>query len=313
MTSVLFAYRGPSKNPQRSADFAVYEHIRDSEWCAGDREALDTMWARFSALGLADPEFVERFPTEFGAKVWEMRLACALDAWGWKLMRSRSRPGHGPDFGIEMSDGRVMWVEATAPGNAEGPEAIHAPARVVLNGNDIDRKVLLRYLNAIDDKRKQYARWLSDGVVGKDDGFTIAISGSMVPEGLYELDEMPRIVRVAFGLGRPTFTIPLRGDGTPTTSRPAALAVTKRRADSTDVPIQSGLFVDGDAPEISAILFSQYDIKNRPEARGREAARDFVLVHNPFANVPFPFGEMRAGREFYMRVGLLDHREPIAQ
>ena len=74
----LLDYRGPLPHEKYADHFKVYEHIRDSEHCEDDRAALRDLWEQFEKLGLADPTFVERFPTEFGSRVWEMRLACTF-------------------------------------------------------------------------------------------------------------------------------------------------------------------------------------------------------------------------------------------
>lgn len=313
MTFPLLDYSGPLPNARYVDHFKLYEHIRDSEYCEDDRAALRDLWEQFEKFGLADPQFVERFPIEFGARVWEMRLACTFAGWGWKLVAPKKR-GHGPDLGIETSNGHVMWVEATAPGNSEGADAIHAPPRVILNGDDIDRKVMLRYLSAISEKRSQYKRWREKGIVGESDGFAIAISGSMVPEGHVELDELPRVVKLAFGLGKQTFIVPI-GD---TEEQPrvgprqTALTVAKQTRTGDTKPIAAALFLDDEAAEVSAIIFSGAHFKIRPEANGKEPGRDLVLVHNPFASVSFPFDCMKSGREFFMRMGVRDHRADVA-
>jgi len=312
MTFPLLDYRGPLPKGTSAEHFRVYEHIRDSDSCDDDRAALRDLWEQFKKLELADPEFVKRFPTEFGARVWEMRLACTFTGWGWKVVAPK-KPGHGPDLGIEMSNGRVIWIEATAPGNAEGADVIHAPRRVVLNGDEIERKVMLRYLNAISEKRKQYKRWRQKGIVSEADGFVIAISGSMVPEGQVELDELPRIVKLAFGLGKRTVIVPI-GDTKEEPHvgpRQTALTVTKNTQTGETEQITAAPFVNDNAHEVSAILFSGAHFKIRPEAYGNEPGRDFVLAHNPFANVSFPFDRMKSGREFFIQMGVCDHRAGV--
>jgi hypothetical protein len=212
-----------------------------------------------------------------------------------------------------MSNGRVMWVEATAPGNADGADGIDAPPGVILNGNDIVRKVMLRYLNAVSGKREQYARWREKGTVSDTDGFAIAISGSMVPEGHFEMDDLPRIAKLAFGLGEQTFIVPI-GDnaGEPRVGpRQTAFTIAKNTRTGEVKPVPSALFIDDQVPEVSAILFSGAHFKIRPEAEGKEPGRDFVLVHNPFADVSFPFDWMKSGREYFMRMGVRDHRAGV--
>ncbi len=311
MTFPLFDYRGTCPNPQYAEHFKMYEHVRDSEVCEADRAALRELWGKFESLGLADPAFVDRFPTEFGSRVWEMRLACTFAAWDWKLVPPKKR-GHGPDLGVRMNDGAVMWFEATAPGNTRGADAIEATPGVVLHGKEIDRKVTLRFLNSITVKREQHARWRQKEIVGERDGFVIAISGSMVPEGYVETDELPRIVRIAFGLGEPTYVVPIGDDREDPHEGPRLPALTVSKTTLTgEERFKAALFLDDEAPEVSALLFSPAYFKERPEARGQEPGRDFVLVHNPFASFNFPMNSMRSGREFFMRVGVYEHRAGI--
>lgn len=113
----------------------VYRHIATSKWCEGDREHLEALWSQYSALGLADPEFLDRFPKEFPARVWEMRLACLLAGWTLRLVPSPKR-GAGLDFGISLKNGRVAWVEATAPspGDPLKPDSVSVPVGQFFHG-----------------------------------------------------------------------------------------------------------------------------------------------------------------------------------
>ena len=203
----LFDYRGPLHDAKYADSFKAYTYFQTSEHSAEHRAALEVLWQRFQALGLADPDFLERFPFEVGPRIWEMRVACTFSGWGWRL-RPSPRRGQGPDFGVLLSDGRVAWVEATAPGDAQGPEAVGAVlGRRVIVGGDVDRKIKLRYLSSIHEKRAKWKHWVETKLVSASDGFVIAISGSVVPEGHFEMDELPRIAKIAYGLGDPTFIV----------------------------------------------------------------------------------------------------------
>jgi len=57
-------------------------------------------------------------------------------------------------------------------------------------------------------------------------------------------------------------------------------------------------------------LFDPHHVKNRPEVHGLQSGNDFVLMHNLFALVPFPLGEIRSGREFYVGLAVRDARAP---
>jgi hypothetical protein len=305
----LFGYVG---DDLPGDSYSVYKHLRDSRDCEEDRHYLRGLWEKFQALGLADPDFLKRFPRECPERIWEMRLACILDGWGFP-MKPSPKPGEGPDFGIAMSNGRTLWVEATAPtpGAEESKDRVRAPCDQVIFGAELERTTSLRYLSAIAAKREQYRRALTMGLIQPDDGYTIAISGSQIP--LADLDpphEAPRIVKALFGIGAATMAVEL---GTGRVSR----GWPERRVSflkSAGAEISARLFVSADAAEISAVLFDPHHVKNRPEVRGTEMGRDFVLVHNPFAHVPFPIGALKSGREFFAAVTMEDRRakQPIS-
>lgn len=300
-------------NEIQAAHIELYRHLRESPACDGERAYLSTKLDEFRALGLEDPGFLERFPSECGARIWELRLATTLAGWGWQLIPAR-KPGVGPDFGIQCEDGRVMWVEATAPtaGAESKPDGstnqdkVRAPTGQILHGSEIDRTIMLRYLSAIDAKRKQWARAASNGAVDPDDGFAVAVSGSMIPEAMIEEeDEIPRIVRVLFGAGVPTLSVPV-GGGEPRAGGFSAQPSVKK-ARGAEVP--SRLFLDGDrAPELSAVIFSGSYLKERPEVRGKPPGWDFVFALNPAANREFPFGAPKNGRVYFVGLRHDDRR-----
>jgi len=310
----LFKAEPPEPADEVQAEHVkLYAHLRESDWCEGERTYLREKMKDFRELGLQDPQFVERFPFECGARIWEIRLATTFASWGWILVRAK-KLGVGPDFGIQCDDGRVMWVEATAPtagaetksDGSRNPDKVRAPAGQILAGAEIDRTVMLRYLNAIDSKRRQWARAVKSGAVDEADGFTIAVSGSMVPEGMIESeDEMPRIIRVLFGVGVPTFYLPIGGGDV--TSGGFSQQPTVRKATGATVP--SRVFLDGDrAPEVSAVVFSGSYLKERPERRGHPPGWDFIFALNPSARREFPFDAAKCGRVFYVGLQKDDRR-----
>ena len=84
--------------------------------------------------------------------------------------------------------------------------------------------------------------------------------------------------------------------------------VMKRPGAPDSIPIEAQLFQNSDADEVSALLFSGAHFQLRPEASGQEPGRDFWLLHNPFAKRPFPFDQMKSGRELFVRLDERDHR-----
>jgi len=292
-----FTYSGPlapKSTPAQQHAFKVYEHLRDSQACKGDRRYIYKIFRKFNKLGLGDPQFLERFPTECPSRIWEMYLAFVFDRWHWKLVPPRKR-GQGPDFGIDMGNGSVMWVEATAPTSGQTP-ANRPPEGDRFSGAALDRTLSLRYLSAISEKLGQFERAQRNGLVDEGDGYCIAISGSQLPRAdLDEGPDPPRIVKALFGLGRMTTLLPV-GD-THANHEPGPILAAASRTKLTDdgaTAIPADLFSSSEVPAISAVLFSPNHIKNRPKRPGR----DFVLVRNPYAYVPFPPGQMKAGEEW---------------
>lgn len=310
--SDLFASEPPARlNEAQAEHVKLYTHLRTSEHCAEERAYVNERWSRFAALGLADPDFVSRFPVECGSRIWEIQLATTFADWGWTLMPTK-KPGAGPDFGIRCSNGAVFWIEATAPtAGAEkvvghrNPDKVRAPRGQVLRGGEIDRTVMLRYLSAIAQKREQHARAIAAGLVDQADGFGIAISGAMVPEAHFESEhEMPRIVRALFGVGNRVFTVPL--DGGPV--RYDRFADQESVAKSSGATIPARMFADASANEVGAGIFSGSYLKERPERNGHPAGHDYVFVLNPHAAQPFPFDAPPTGRVFYVGVQMDDRR-----
>jgi hypothetical protein len=288
----LFAMDLPeAKGEVQEQHLRLYAHLRDDEDCAEDRAFVNAQWRVFRELGLGDPDLVERFPLECGSRIWEIQVATTLASWGWKVVPPRAL-GAGPDFGISLPDGGTAWVEATAAtagseevGGIPNRDKVRAPPGRVLRGHEIDRTIMLRYLGAIDEKRKQYARWAAKGVIDGRDGFVIALSGAMVPEAIFELSaKPPRIVSALFGIGDLVVSVPVDDASVGTIGFDGRDAVLKQNGSS----VSARLFADALAPELSAVLFSRHYLKQRPELQGRPPGYGYVLALNPGARVKFP-------------------------
>ncbi|RKI03399.1 hypothetical protein D7Y15_33175 [Corallococcus sp. AB030] len=291
--SELFHYTGPDLE---EPGYTTYKHLRDD--CELDCEYLEECWTKFKQLGLADPDFLARFPAECPERIWEMRLACILAGWGIDLVPSPRR-GAGMDYGIRLKEGRTVWVEATAPRSGEGADQVWAPNDTLLFGAEIERTTGLRYLNSIAKKREQFERAIQAQLVAPNDGLIIAISGVQIPLTDHQTPgEAPLIVKVLFGLGDSPFLVDLhsgRSRRGPPMPRPSF-----RKSRGSNVP--SRLFLTPDAGEVTGVLFDPYGPKNRPETRGCVAGHDFIFVHNPHARVPLNIGQFGEGQEFFIRL-----------
>ena len=228
-------------------------------------------------------------------------------------MPARTR-GSGPDFGVRCVDGRITWVEATAPtaGDERKPDGrrngdkVRVPTGQLVYASETDRTIMLRYLGAIREKRRQWKRAVENALVHPDDGFLIAISGAMVADAWFEVDHhLPRIVRVLFGLGEPTFSVAVGGSDVVEVG--IADQPTVGKANGAQVP--SRLFLDGDcAPDVSAVLFAPWYLKERPEKRGHPPGWDYIFALNAHAHRPFPFNAPKCGRVFFQGLQCDDRR-----
>jgi hypothetical protein len=159
--------------------------------------------------------------------------------------------------------------------------------------------MILRATSAIRAKRDQYRTHLDSGIVGADAPFVIAISGANIPQADITKG-MPWILKPLFAVGDFFITVEIGSNSPP---RESGYAVVSERTTARGSPVDSSLFMDDRASEISAILFSPHHIKNRPEFYGKPPGNDFLLIHNPFARNPLPVGFLKCGVEYGPRQG----------
>ena len=108
-----------------------------------------------------------------------------------------------------------------------------------------------------------------------------------------------------FGVGVPTFRLSVdtgevQGGGF---SEQRSI----KKASGADVP--SRIFLDDEcAQEVSAIIFSPWYVKERPERRGHPPGWDYVFALNPHARREFPFDAPLCGRVFFIGLKCDDRR-----
>lgn len=172
-------------------------------------------------------------------------------------------------------------------------------------GPEDQRTKSLRILQALREKVCQHARWRNARLVGPRDGLLVAISGARWDDlGLASEERMPIVVRCLFGLGREQTSYSFGNEtAAPGPWTPGGF-IEKYTNEGSVAPIPAAPFLRAEYPEVSAVLFCPSHIKTRPDVVGS----DFVLVHNPAARVPWPFGKMPQGREYFLQVGAIDRR-----
>lgn len=138
--------------------------------------------------------------SKFDSHMWEMLLLDMLSSTG-KLIQKKEG---GADILLELKSGQLVQVEAIVPEEAEDT-TLHSikpnyskSDMFELSGNieDLERPILLRFVNAFDDKAKT--------TYEKDKPLIIAINTSKVVGTISRDDYI--IKRILFGLGADTIT-----------------------------------------------------------------------------------------------------------
>lgn len=248
-----------------------------------------------------DTNLEEKLTLQFQQCFWEMYLvAMFLDVQIDLIPRAeRSRPDYGPD--IQLRSGE--WVEAVVATAGVGPDAVSegqpGRARTVP-----DEQMKLRVLNALAEKHRKFERYLADGLVKPDQPCVVAINTCLVPAAILERT-VPRVARAVLGLGNEV-AIMDRQTGAIIEWTHEHQPVVKKRSGA---DVSQVAFLDGSQPLISACLHSSVHAAARPDKLGG----DFVLVHNPTANVALRRNAFRRGAELWVENDKLNtHRHDTA-
>ena len=247
---------------------AEVDHLR---WA---REQCEALWEIYEPY--ADAEFLTEVRSNFDARYWEMYLTTYLIKEGHAVCC----PKPGPDVGFDFK-GRRIWIEATSPTRgASGtqdqvPEIKHdGVMRSVPN-----EKMVLRYLNSISEKQRQYVSWLDNNIVSPRDAFVMAINPRRLRVDNHDTDP-PRILQAGFMVGSPYIAID------PNTSKAVESGYQFREAiaKASGSAVATGVFEDGQYCGLSGLLCSRVDAANHPVEMGA----DFQLAPNPHAKVALP-------------------------
>jgi len=257
----------PGNAPSRA-----YRNIRDKVDGPAPkaRAFIEDLWSKYR--GLEDPHFLREVQTHFLERFWEMYLAVAFIEHG--LMPKRGGDV-GPEFWCQH-EGQKIWVEAVAPGAGGGDDRVEEPELGVATSVPTE-KILLRFTNAVSEKRKRYLAARAKGLLGEDSCYVLAINSRGIPHAPYG-DTLPYFVQALLPIGAPTLVID-RATGRSIDSYYALRdTITKAKGS----PVSTSIFLDSEYSFISAVLHSGVDCVNRPEAMGG----DFVILHNPNAVRP---------------------------
>ena len=277
----LFDERGAGLHP-------VYERLRDADDASDGEQKmyLDGLWQRTRRH--LDSHFKSAFAHQIHQRFWELRLAAALLDLGYSL-----EPGGDgrPDFATELPGGERLWIEAVAPslGSVANPDH---PADLIPNAGfratPIDQ-LLMRYTQALREKRDRFQSYCEAGVVTEGDHCVIAVnSGGMWPhvEGV----GLPRILSAVFPIGEEQITIDLDTGATLSVEYPLRNEVI--RANGASISLTA--FLHPSYAHISGLICDSARVTGwRQQGNGR-----FVSASNPTTTAPLPEAYFGLGAEY---------------
>ncbi len=271
-----------------------YQNTRDHPRGIEHKRFVEKLWGKFHHL--ADPHFREDARNHFLQRFWEMYLAVALLEHGFNLKRDEDE---GPEFYAFVGDRRV-WFEAIAPGPGEGPDQVPQLVSGEVSRVPIER-ILLRFTNAMAEKRQRYATALAKGIISSEDHYILAINSWGIrhaPDG----NTMPYFVQAFLPFGPLAIAIDPKTSEVKDSFYQYRPAVSKLSGSS----VSTRTFLDQEASFCSGVLNSAVDCANHPDHLGS----DFSVLHNPNAQRPLGAAVFQWCEQFTFRDEQLHRSKP---
>lgn len=298
MTRSLFVPEIPSIQPDENAYDQIevlksqFSHYNDyyvvSAALADRKKYFEDLWQKYEPY--ADGDFVEQAQKRFHQKTWEMYMGNVLLSNGFVLARAGR---NAPDLKINHSERPNVWIECVCP--EKGAQADRVPEMVYgMAVNVPEEEMLLRITNSFEEKSKKFQKYIEDGVVNSDEPRIIAINRA----DLDHVDsEPPLIIKALFAVGHLALRFnPDRSEVTERfyTHRPKLVK-------KSGGEVLLGHFLDDKHKHISAVIYTDRTVLNRPEYIGSEC----LLIHNPHAEVPLPVADFSFMQRYVGKDGVL--------
>ena len=166
-----------------------------------------------------------------------------------KIIAKKDRLSQGPDILVEEADQKI-WIEAVTPtagqpGKLDTVPGLHADGEVHAVPDD---SLLLRFLHAMEEKRRKFCSYLDDHIVDPNDLCIIAVNGGDQKgsggfDSVFELAVYPnRIKTLGDEFWKWDACYPLRK--------------------SNNASVQAGVFVTAEYKDIIGTIFSPSTIGN---------------------------------------------------
>ena len=257
-----------SETAGASAEFIA---LRDEPRNEQMKKLAQEMWEVFSPW--ADPNFPQQFSQNVHPRFWEMYLGVRLLERNFALVPKKS--SFGPDFHISL-DGKSIWIEATAPEDGTGRDAV--PSIDELDGTKPvpEDKIILRFANAISEKFRKREEYVKKGLIDSSDAFVIALNGRGINMTLFE-GPLPAIVKSVYPAGDYSITIDVN------TLKSVREGYQTRREISkvSGSTVLTNTFLNKEYAGVSGILYSNAALWDMPTMPGCE----FLFIDNLMANI----------------------------
>jgi hypothetical protein len=247
-----------------------YRNVRDLPHLEEAHNFTESLWRRYQ--GYEDTHFLQEAKDHFSERFWEMYLAVTFLERGFALSRAGNA---GPEFCFAAGNQKI-WVEAVTPGPGLGNDRVPELQMGVEVASKVPTEtILLRYTNAITEKRERYLAALESGILDDSDGYVLAINSRRIPHAPYG-NTLPFFVQALLPFGPLTILIdPKTGEfGDPFYQ--LRESITKAKGS----PVSTAGFLDPQFAFVSAVLHSSVDCVNCPSRLGG----DFTILHNPSAS-----------------------------
>lgn len=286
----------------------AYKIIRDDPYYAKARAFVDSLWSLY--YDLADRTCRTNARNDFLARFWEMYLAVTLRERGFELTKVGDE---GPEFYF-LCKGRKVWVEAVVPGPGDKEED-RVPdyfSREVtkIGGEKIEimvetpvEKIILRFTNALDNKRIMYKKARDKGIIAPDDLYILAINSRGIPYASHwHTMDIPYFIQAIIPFGNQVLLWDTKTGEIDKTFYQKRENVIK--ATGEPVSVSTTAFLSPEFSFVSAVLHSGVYCFNHSATMGDE----FNIFHNPSAAHPLdPSAFLWCDQRFY-KDGQLEYR-----
>ncbi len=269
---------------------SFYRVVRDLPEHKEARAFVESLWQRYR--GYEDRHFLEGAKSNFLQRSWEMYLAVALLDHELRL----SRVGNvGPEFNFDFR-GRKVWVEAVAPGPGDGDDRVTecVPGKPFSVPTE---KILLRFTNALAEKRSRYLSARQKEIIGPDDLYLLAINSRGIPHAPFG-NTLPFFVQAFLPLGDLTYVLDKKCRRISDSFYLRRDTVQKTRG----ATVATDCLLDEKYSFVSAVLHSAADCVNGPRTLGD----DFEVLHNPTARLPLEPSPFAWCKQMYFRSNALE-------